>query len=622
MSTPAPGTVPTAATAPPAAALPVADPAATRRYAWQVLRTHRGGVAAAAVVLLVGAFAGLVPVWLIGRMVDAVAADAAPSRLWWSAAALVAALVGATALAAVARLLVARTFEHALADLRERTVHAALHVPPAQVERAGTGDLVARVSGDVDVLRTAVSQVLPAVCGAGATILLTVGGLAGLDWRFAVAVLTAVPLQVWGVRAFGRRAGPVFRAERAAAADRTHQVLEAVTAADTIRALGTSDAHERRVERASLRAVDRTVEGLRVQLAFAHRLHAGELVGLGAVLVVGYWLVGAGAATVGAATTAALLVHRLFDPVGILLSQVDDLQRAQAALARVVGVLPADGPAGDAPDAAPGTTDARAAVAGTTVAGTTVAGTHAPTTDAGTIDVRGVTFAYDPDRPVLHAVDLHVAAGEVVALVGASGAGKSTLARLVTGAVAPTAGTVLVDGAPAGSPRAATAVAAVTQEVHVFAGTLADDLRLARPDADDARLRDALTLVGADWVDDLPEGLRTAVGAGGLPLSPDRAQQVALARLALTDARVVVLDEATAEAGSGAARTLDVAARRVLAGRTALVVVHRLDQAARADRIALLDAGRVVATGTHDELLAGCEPYARLWSAWHRGRAS
>ncbi|MBO9568317.1 MAG: ABC transporter ATP-binding protein [Cellulomonas iranensis] len=602
-----------ARTAPGATTLPVADPAATRRYAWQVLRAHRGGVAAAAVVLLAGAFAGLVPVWLVGRMVDAVASDAAPSRLWWSAAALVGALVGATALAAVARLLVARTFEHALADLRERTVHAALHAPAAHVDGAGTGDLVARVSGDVDVLRTTVSRVLPAVCGAGATILLTVGGLAGLDWRFAVAVLAAVPLQVWGVRTFGRRAGPVFRAERAAAAERTSRVLEAVAAADTIRALGTAETHVHGVEEVSHRAIDRTVAGMRVSLVLTHRLHAAELVALGAVLVAGYGLVGAGAVTVGAATTAALLVHRLFDPVGILLSQVDDLQRAQAALARVVGVLSVPAPAG-----------ADAGGAGAEGAGSPAG--HATTVPddraAATVDVRGVSFAYDPDRPVLHDVDLRVEAGEVVALVGASGAGKSTLARLVTGTVTPTAGTVLVEGEPAGGPRASAAVAAVTQEVHVFAGTLADDLRLARPDADDARLRAALALVGADWVDDLPEGLRTAVGAGGLPLAPDRAQQVALARLALTDARVVVLDEATAEAGSDAARTLDAAARRVLAGRTALVVVHRLDQAARADRIVLLDAGRVVATGTHDELLAGCEPYARLWSAWHRGRTS
>jgi len=164
-------------------------------------------------------------------------------------------------------------------------------------------------------------------------------------------------------------------------------------------------------------------------------------------------------------------------------------------------------------------------------------------------------------------------------------------------------------------------VTLVSQEVHVFAGRLADDLRLARPDAADDDVRAALSLVGAwPWVEALEDGLDTVVGDGGHQLGPTEAQQLALARLVLVDPAVAVLDEATAEAGSAGARVLEASADAAIAGRTALVVAHRLTQAVAADRIVVLDAGRVVEEGSHDELLASGGAYASLWAAWSLAR--
>ncbi|MEA2268857.1 MAG: ATP-binding cassette, subfamily bacterial, partial [Solirubrobacteraceae bacterium] len=240
------------------------------------------------------------------------------------------------------------------------------------------------------------------------------------------------------------------------------------------------------------------------------------------------------------------------------------------------------------------------------------------------VSVRGARYAYVAGHEVLHGVDLELAAGQSVALVGVSGAGKTTLAKLVAGFLEPTAGDVRIGGvrlADLGPTALRRTVALVTQEVHVFAGPLEQDLRLARPGATDAALLDALDAVGAlQWAQALPAGLATVVGDGGHTLTPAQAQQLALARLMLADPPVAVLDEATAEAGSAGARLLDAAAQRALRGRTAIVVAHRLTQAAAADRIVVLDGGRVAEAGRHADLVSAGGVYARLWAAWSAAR--
>ncbi|WP_232665227.1 ABC transporter ATP-binding protein [Pseudonocardia sp. TRM90224] len=568
--------------------LPVATPRRTWAAVRELLAPHRALAAGALIALVAGTAVMLCTAPLLGWIVDIAVAGGSPDAVTLPAVLIGAVAIVAGLLTSASVALVARLGETMLATLRERFVDRALHLPLEQVEEAGSGDLTARVTGDVSVIAEIVREGLPGLSRSAMSIVLTLGALAVLDWRFFAVALLAVPIQAQTARWYVRTAVPLYARHRTSIGAQQQQLLDSVGGASTVRAYRLGEQHTELVTARSNAAVDLALQGIRLVTRFYGRLNLAEFIGLSAVLVAGFLMVRADAVTIGAVTAAALYFHNLFGPINVTLGAFDDTVSAAASLSRLVGVADMAESERRSPTGVP-------------------AGSK--------LEASGIGHAYVPGHPVLRSVDIVLDHGETVALVGASGAGKSTLAKIIAGIHEPAEGTITLGGTPLDGQRGA--VALITQEVHVFAGSLADDLRLARPDAGAEQLRAALARVGAlQWAEALPDGLDTVVGEGARRLTVTQSQQLALARLVLADPPVAILDEATAEAGSAGARTLEASAGAALAGRTALVVAHRLTQAAAADRIVLLDAGRVVESGTHDDLLAAAGPYARLWAVW------
>jgi ABC-type multidrug transport system fused ATPase/permease subunit len=542
----------------------------------------------------------LVPVVVQQTIDTAILADGGPevARVALLAgAALAGLLLGAVCSAAVGRRLF-RTSERGLYALR---VRAFAHVHDLSVLTQGTerrGALVSRVTSDVDtvslfvqwggiqlvvsVLQLTVATVVMAVYSAPLTLLV---------WACFAPLLVVLPL-------LQRRVNDRYAQVRVRTGALLGTLAEAVVGAETVRAYGVQARTRRRIDAAI--AATRHAQ-VRAQTLVASVFSSGVLLAnlALAAVVVGGTLGGVGALTAGQLVAFLFLVQLFTGPVQQATEVLNELQNAVAGWRRVLGVLetPLDvPPPGD--DAVP---SARGPAR---------------------VELRGVSFAYPDGPPVLRDVDLVVPAGGSVAVVGATGSGKTTLARLVARFVDPTSGAVLLDGVdlrridPQGLRHR---VVMVPQEGFLFAGTLAENMAygLRDPEPDDPRVRAAVDDLGlAAWVDGLPGGLGTPVGQRGERLSAGERQFVALVRARLADGDLLLLDEATSAVDPATEVRIAAALSRLVAGRTTVTIAHRLSTAEAADLVVVMDAGRVVERGPHDELAAAGGVYARLHAAW------
>jgi len=576
--------------------LPIAAGDELREQARLLARRHRGGLSAVVGLHAAAAGAGLAGPPILGKLVESVRHGTTKSHVDRLALVLLAFLIAQTVVTWFARRTSFVLSEKMFAELRESFMERVLALPLSTVERAGTGDLVSRTTADVDALTRTIRFAIPETLIAAVTTLLTVAAAVWVSPLAALPCFAGVPVLYAGTRWYLARAPAGYLWERAAYAKLAGTVGETVDGGRTIEALGLNEERVRRADADLRDAYAAEKRTLFLRTFWFPSAEFAYVLPVAASLAWGGWLVANGHATLGEVTAVTLYVVQLADPVDRLISWLDEIQVGATSFARLVGIanVPPDRSATD----------------------------DEPEGDR--LAAQEVRYAYVDNRDVLHGIDLDLVPGERVAVVGPSGAGKSTLGRLLAGIHPPRVGRVEVGGVrlvdlPLESLRQE--VALVTQEQHVFVGTLLENLCLARPDAGDDELRAALRAVDAlEWAESLPNGLETVVGAGGYPLTPAQAQQVALARLVLADPHTLVLDEATSLLDPRAARHLERSLASVLEGRTVVAIAHRLHTAHDADRVAVVEEGLLEEIGTHDELVARGGSYAALWDSWHSER--
>lgn len=581
--------------------------AAARALLWSLLRPYRGAVGLLAVVVIAENAARLAVPLLAQRGIDRgippIAADGSVHQLGVIVVALVVVVLTQSGTRMLFLQWSGRIGQRVLLELRRRVFRHFQRLDVQFHERYTSGRVVSRLTNDVDAIQEMLLSGFDGLVGSALTMAGTAVLLVVLDWRLGLMCLTAFPALVMLLRWFQAESAKTYTAVREHAAQVIVQFTETMTGIKAVQAYR----REARNQQIFARVADR----YRVVNEKAFKLVAifspgVKLVGnltTGVVLLYGGWRVLHGHMTIGTFTAFLLYLRMFFDPMQDISQFLNMFSSATSALEKLAGVL-AETPAVTDPPASE------------------------PSLQA---DVRGeialcdVHFGYRDGQSVLPGLSVNIPAGQTVALVGSTGAGKSTIAKLIARFYDPVSGAVTLDGVDL---RALTQtvlrqhVVMVTQENFLFSGTVADNIRFGRPSATDAEVVAAATQVGADaFITALPDGYDTDVAKRGGRLSAGQRQLIAFARAFLADPAVLILDEATSSLDIPGERMVQKALRSVLAQRTALVIAHRLSTVEIADRVLVIEDGRIVEDGPPADLIRAEGHYAALHDAWLRSLA-
>jgi ATP-binding cassette subfamily B protein len=490
----------------------------------------------------------------------------------------------------------ARAGERFLGGLRVAAFEKLQELSMPFFEETRAGVLVSRLTADVQTLTTFTRLVLVDVVGSLMLFAVSLVILLSLSWKLSLVMLVAVPLLAWSSLRYGKRSRPAFLALRDSVAETMSSLQEGLTGVRVVQSFGRERDRYASYRARSSAQVSAWRRVSLVNIGFFPVLALAQALALASVLLYGGYLHRRGQVTTGTIVAFALYLISLFDPIARLGDWYSEFQSGRAALSKISSLLTEP---------------------------VSVLGGRTPLPADGALVAENVTFAYGTSPPAVSGVLLEFAPGEHVALVGATGAGKSTLAKLLVRAYDPNAGRVTfggVDLRDAALDELRRRIVFAPQEGHLFSGTLADNVRLARPDATDDQVRAALDAVGAlERFASLPDGLSTDVRSRGVRLSAGERQLVSIARVALVDPAVIVLDEATSSLDPQSEAAVEHALSVLAKGRTVITIAHRLSTAERADRVALMENGRLVEIAAHDELVAHGEGYARLWASWQAG---
>ena len=565
----------------------------TARRLISELRPYGGQLALGLFLVVVGALSQAGGPYLIGRAIDRYILRGDVPGLLWTMLILLGVYVAGT-LATLGQIRqVGGVGQRVLASLRERIFDRLLRLPLRYFDRRPVGDLMSRVTNDVDTLNQLLSQGFTQLLGSFFSLIGIVVAMLLLDWRLALVCFTIIPVMLLVNVYFARRARRAFRTTRETVGDVTAGLQEEITGVREAQAFNRTEANIARFRERNAANRTANVQAVAITSAFAPAIDVLSTLATAVVIGYGGYLVVTGTLSVGLLAAFLIYVQQFFRPIQ-LASQV--YTQAQAALAggeRIYNILDEDPEPPDPP------------------------GMPSLGTIEGHIEFEGVTFGYEPGRPAIHDVSFEIEPGQTVALVGPTGAGKTTIANLVPRFYDATGGSVRVDGRDVREVKRESlreGIATVLQEPFLFSGTVAENIGYGRQDAMREEVEAAARVASAhDFVSELPDGYDTVLGGGGGNLSQGQRQLLSFARAVLANPRILILDEATSNIDTRTEALIQRALGTLLEGRTSIVIAHRLSTIRTADLILVVADGRIAERGTHAELLEKGGLYADLY---------